>query len=73
MLIALKLCIENRKVIVKKSSLGSISVIFNKKKPLVISDDSEVDLTSLGYSSDDLVTSNLEQLIKKGVLSLIVE
>lgn len=72
MLIALKMCIEDRRVIVKKTCLGSISIIF-KKKPLVLSDESEVNLSTLGYTRDDLLSSNIEQLIKKGVLSLIIE
>lgn len=70
---AFNLCIEDKKVIVKKVSLGSISIIFQKKKPLVLSDDKEVNLSSLGYTKEDLLSSNIEQLIKKNVLSLIVE
>ena len=73
MLMAFNLCIEDKKVIVKKVSLGSFSIIFKKKKPLVLSDDKEVNLSSLGYTKEDLLSSNIEQLIKKNVLSLIVE
>lgn len=70
MLPTFKKCIEEKNVIVKKTTLGSISVLF-KKKPLVISDDSDVNLISLGYTKDDLLSSNIEQLIKKGVLVLV--
>ncbi len=70
MLPTFKKCIEEKNVIVKKTTLGSISVLF-KKKPLVISDDSDVNLISLGYTRDDLLSSNIEQLIKKGVLVLV--
>jgi hypothetical protein len=69
MLIQLQKCIEEKNVVVKKTTLGSISVLF-KKKPLVISDDNNVNLTALGYTKSDLYSSNIEQLIKKGVLVL---
>ena len=69
MLPTFKKCIEEKNVVVKKTTLGSISVLF-KKKPLVISDDSDVNLIQLGYTKDDLLSSNIEQLIKKGVLVL---
>lgn len=69
MLIQLQKCIEEKNVVVKKTTLGSISVLF-KKKPLVISDDSNVNLTALGYTKNDFYSSNIEQLIKKGVLIL---
>ena len=70
MLPTFKKCIEEKNVVVKKTTLGSISVLF-KKKPLVISDDSDVNLIQLGYTKDDLLSSNIEQLIKKGVLVLV--
>ena len=69
MLIQLQKCIEEKNVVVKKTTLCSISVLF-KKKPLVISDDSNVNLTALGYTKNDFYSSNIEQLIKKGVLIL---
>lgn len=69
MLIQLQKCIEEKNVVVKKTTLGSISVLF-KKKPLVISDDNKINLTALGYTKSDLYSSNIEQLIKKGVLIL---
>lgn len=73
MLQALKICIDLNKVVVKKSSVGSISIVFRKKNPIVISDESECNLSSLGCTKEDLLSSNIEWLIRKGVLSLIVE
>lgn len=70
MLLSFQKSLEEKKVVVKKTTLGSISILF-KKKPLVISDDSDVNLSSLGYTRDDLISSNIEQLIKKGVLLLV--
>ena len=73
MLQALKICIDLNKVVVKKSSVGSISIVFRKRNPIVISDESECNLSSLGCTKEDLLSSNIEWLIRKGVLSLIVE
>lgn len=70
MLLSFQKSLEEKKVVVKKTTLGSISILF-KKKPLVISDDSDVNLSSLGYTKNDLISSNIEQLIKKGVLLLV--
>ena len=70
MLLSFQKSLEEKKVVVKKTTLGSISILF-KKKPLVISDDSDVNLSSLGYTRNDLISSNIEQLIKKGVLLLV--
>jgi hypothetical protein len=73
MLQALKICIDLNNVIVKKSSMGSISIVFRKRNPIVISDDSECNLSSMGCTKEDLLSSNIEWLVRKGVLSLIVE
>jgi len=73
MLQALKICIDLNKVVVKKSSVGSISIVFRKRNPIVISDESECNLSSLGCTKEDLLSSNIEWLIRKGALSLIVE
>jgi hypothetical protein len=73
MLQALKICIDLNNVIVKKSSMGSISIVFRKRNPIVLSDDSECNLSSMGCTKEDLLSSNIEWLVRKGVLSLIVE
>lgn len=68
MLYSLKTALDINNVVIKKTTMGSVSILFSKKKPLIIENDSEINVLSLGYTKEDILKSNLEQLLKKRVI-----
>ena len=70
MLYSLKTDLDINNVVIKKTTMGSVSILFSKKKPLIIENDSEINVLSLGYTKEDILKSNLEQLLKKRVIIL---
>jgi len=70
MLYSLKTALDMNNVVIKKTTMGSVSILFSKKKPLIIENDVEINILSLGYTKEDILKSNLEQLLKKRVIIL---
>lgn len=72
MSLAIKYGIRDNNLIVKKNVVGSICIIFStKKKSIVISDENEVNLSTM-CTMDDLNHSNLERLLGKGFIKIVV-
>lgn len=72
MSLAIKYGIRDNNLVVKKNVIGSICIIFsNGKKSIVISDESEVNLSKM-CTIDDLNRSNLEQLLSKGFIKVVI-
>lgn len=72
MSLAIKYGIRDNNLVIKKNVVGSICIIFsNKKKSIVISDDNEVNLSKM-CTMDDLIHSNLEGLLAKNLIKVII-
>lgn len=72
MLMALKTSIERQNLTIKKISYGSIAILFsNGKKPFVLNSDAETNLSQL-YKKEDLLKSNVESLVRKGVIKIVI-
>ncbi len=71
-MLALNSSIKRNELTIRKMCAGSITILFsNGKKPLVISEDSDVNLSSLA-SQDDFKKSNIEWLVKRGFIKLVI-
>lgn len=71
MSLAIKYGIRDNNLIIKKNIVGSISIVFKNRKSIVISEDGEVNLSRM-CTSDELNQSNLERLLAKGFIKIIV-
>ena len=70
MSLALKYGIRENNLIIKKNVVGSIAIVFKKRKSIVISDDGEVNLSKM-CTMEELNQSNLERLLNKSLIKII--
>lgn len=71
MSLAIRYGIRDNNLTIKKNIVGSIAIVFKNRKSIVISDESEVNLSKL-CTIEELNQSNLERLLNKGFIQVVV-